>query len=205
MVRFVDSHFHLDMYSKETRYSGLPSMIWEEDENVELQFLVANYCFSHNWPSINQRQEIRKDSRLHITFGIHPRQVNLETKKQINKWLADFEVFIDAKRVVAIGECGLDHQHYTSKRDIERQAEVFENQLQIAKGKHIPVVIHCRGDEQLNDLCLSVMVKTLPKDHHIHRHCFGSDITLYVSGKLLFQTVISEFLQCYCWTQYTPN
>jgi Tat protein secretion system quality control protein TatD with DNase activity len=69
--------------------------------------------------------------------------------------------------VVAIGECGLDHQHYTSKRDIEQQAEVFENQLQIAKGKHIPVVIHCRGDEQLNDLCLSVMVKTLPKDHHI--------------------------------------
>ena len=140
---------------------------------------LSNYCFPHNWPSSNQRQEIRKDSRLHIIFGIHPRLVNLETKKQINKWLADLDILIDAKRVVAIGECGLDHQHYTSKRDIERQAEVFENQLQIAKGKHIPVVIHCRGDEQLNDLCLSVMVKTLPKDHHIHRHCFGLDITVY--------------------------
>jgi Tat protein secretion system quality control protein TatD with DNase activity len=69
------------------------------------------------------------------------------------------EVLIDAKRVVAVGECDLHHQHYTSKRDIELQAEVFENQLQLAKGKHIPVVIHCRGDEQLNDLCLFVMVK----------------------------------------------
>lgn len=184
MVRFVDSHFHLDMYSKETRYSGLPSMTWEEDENVELQFLVSNYCFPHNWPSSNQRQEIRKDPRLHITFGIHPRLVNLETKKQINKWLADLEVLIDAKRVVAVGECGLDHQHYNSGRDIERQAEVFENQ--IAKGKHIPVVIHCRRDEQLNDLCLSVMVKTLPKDHHIHRHCFEADIIVYRKWKTTF-------------------
>ena len=57
------------MYSKETRYSGLPLMIWEEDENVELQFLVSNYCFPHNWPSSDQQQEIRKDSTSHYIWN----------------------------------------------------------------------------------------------------------------------------------------
>lgn len=95
------------------------------------------------------------------------RLLNLETKKNINNVL---DVLIDAKRVVAIGECGLDHPHYTSQRYIYRQAEVFENQFQLAKGKDIAVVIHGRGDEQLNDLCLSVTIKTLPKDYHIYRH-----------------------------------
>jgi predicted metal-dependent TIM-barrel fold hydrolase len=45
--------------------------------------------------AINNRRS--EKTRLHITFGIHPRLVNLETKKQINKWLADLEILIDAK------------------------------------------------------------------------------------------------------------
>jgi len=59
------------------------------------------------------RREIRKDNLLELTFGIHPRIVNLESRRQINNLLVDLEVLIGAKRVVAVGETGLDQQAYT--------------------------------------------------------------------------------------------
>jgi len=59
------------------------------------------------------RREIRKDNRLKLTFGIHSRIVNLESRRQINNLLVDLEGLIGAKRVVAVGETGLDQQAYT--------------------------------------------------------------------------------------------
>ena len=43
IIKLVDAHFHLDMYLKEVRYSGLPSFILKK-EDVELQLLITNYC-----------------------------------------------------------------------------------------------------------------------------------------------------------------
>jgi len=89
------------MYLKETRYSDSPSLVWKE-EDVVLQLLITNYCFPHNWPTSGARHKFRKDKRLKLTFGIHPRLVNLESR-QLNNWLVDLEVLIGAKGVVAVG------------------------------------------------------------------------------------------------------
>jgi hypothetical protein len=43
IIKLFDAHFHLDMYLKEVRYSGLPSFILKK-EDVELQLLITNYC-----------------------------------------------------------------------------------------------------------------------------------------------------------------
>ncbi|CAC5415566.1 tatD [Mytilus coruscus] len=104
--------------------------------------------------------------------------VSRETKRQIESWLSDLEVLVEAKKVCAIGECGLDAQQ-ASERDISRQVEVFDSQLQLAKVKQLPVVIHCRGlsgEDSTDDKCLGVMRKVLNRDHPIHRHCFGGNI-----------------------------
>ena len=45
MIKLIDTHFNVDMYLKETRYSGLPSFIWKAEEDAELQLLITNYCF----------------------------------------------------------------------------------------------------------------------------------------------------------------
>ncbi|XP_063442890.1 putative deoxyribonuclease TATDN2 [Mytilus trossulus] len=200
LVSLVDSHFHLDLYLKETRHSGLPSLTWDEtDRHVEIQFLISNYCFPRNWPSSKDRHQLRKDKRLMFTFGIHPRMVARETRRQMESWLSDLEVLVEAKNVCAIGECGLDAQQ-ASERDISRQMEVLDSQLQLAKAKQLPVVIHCRGlsgEDSTDDRCLDVMRKVLEKDHRIHRHCFGGNIGMYRKWKSYFPNCkfgISPFL-----------
>ncbi|CAG2254367.1 tatD [Mytilus edulis] len=171
LVSLVDSHFHLDLYLKETRHSGLPSLTWDEtDRHVEIQFLISNYCFPRNWPSSKDRHQLRKDKRLLFTFGIHPRMVSRETKRQMESWLSDLEVLVEAKK------------------------------LQLAKVKQLPVVIHCRGlsgEDSTDDKCLGVMRKVLEKDRHIHRHCFGGNIGMYRKWKSYFPNCkfgISPFL-----------
>ncbi|MEZ4813350.1 MAG: TatD family hydrolase [Caldisericia bacterium] len=49
---------------------------------------------------------------------------------------------MDEKKVVALGEIGLDY--YRNLSDPEDQKKCFRDQLKIAEEKDFPVVIHCR-------------------------------------------------------------
>ena len=63
---------------------------------------MANYSFPRNWPGSHQRGEgIRKDKRLRLI-------VDLESSRDVEKWLSDLEVVLSAKQVVGVGECGID-------------------------------------------------------------------------------------------------
>lgn len=79
-----------------------------------------------------------KYDEVYITLGIHPENCNddLEELKRI------VEANLDNKKVIAIGEIGLDY--YYGKEMRERQIEVFEYQLKLAKRYNLPVVIHSR-------------------------------------------------------------
>lgn len=75
---------------------------------------------------------------VYAAVGIHPDEVgNLdETRFQEISKLADKE------KVVAVGEIGLDY--YWDKEDHEVQAKWFIRQLDLAREKNLPVIIHSR-------------------------------------------------------------
>lgn len=50
--------------------------------------------------------------------------------------------FLDHPKIVAIGECGLDHYYDHSPRDAQRTA--FAAQIQLAHERKLPLVIHTR-------------------------------------------------------------
>ena len=54
------------------------------------------------------------------------------------------------KKVVAIGECGLEYYHIKDKNLQERQKDAFIKHLELAKEVGKPVIIHCRDAH--NDL-----------------------------------------------------
>lgn len=182
-TELVDTHFHMDAFLREIRCSELPPFIWED---VEVKYLVSNYCFPHDWPSSRDRECIRKDPRIRMTYGIHPRVVNLESRRQLDDWVTDLKTLLGARRVVAVGECGMDNKDHPSKRELTRQVEVFQQQLQLAKSTKLPVVIHCRGNEEMNNRCLTTLEKTLDRNHHIHRHCFTENFETYRKWKKAF-------------------
>ncbi|XP_063399041.1 uncharacterized metal-dependent hydrolase YabD-like [Mytilus trossulus] len=112
-------------------------------------------------------------------------------------WLEDLEGLLDSKKVVAVGECGLDITGRPSSKDFEKQKDILGKQAKIAQQKRLPVVIHCRGNYDTSNECLRCLTDNLPADHHIHRHCFNGSYAEYIKWKIAFPEVkfgISPFL-----------
>ena len=82
--------------------------------------------------------KISKYDWMYGTLGIHPEEVDNYKEEDLN-FIVDN---IKKDKIVAIGEIGLDY-HYT-KENKDKQIELFEKQLQIAKQYNLPVVVHSR-------------------------------------------------------------
>jgi len=120
VVKLVDSHFHLDMYAKEVGNSVLPLFSWTWGGiQYHISQLIANYCYPRNWPTSSARSDIRKDNRLNLTFGIHPRIIAMEKTSTLDSWMEQLGHMLNVTRVVAVGECGLDDTGL-EERDIKK-------------------------------------------------------------------------------------
>ncbi len=75
---------------------------------------------------------------LYAAVGIHPH----DAKNVTAQMLAELKELARHKKVVAIGETGLDYHYDFSPR--EQQRTVFAEHLQIAAELGLPVIIHCR-------------------------------------------------------------
>ena len=75
---------------------------------------------------------------MYGAIGIHPEYVDNYTKED----LFFIEKNLTNKKIVAIGEIGLDY-HYT-KDNKEKQIELFESQLKLAEKYNKPVIVHSR-------------------------------------------------------------
>jgi TatD DNase family protein len=80
------------------------------------------------------------DDRIYATVGVHPH----EAAALDDAGRALLEELLEAPRVVAIGEAGLDYHYMNSPREVQR--EVFAEQLAVARRWDLPVSIHVRGD-----------------------------------------------------------
>lgn len=80
---------------------------------------------------------------IFVTFGLHPIHVAGRTDQEISK----YEEFIseNKRRIVGIGEIGLDYYWVRDPLKIKRTKEVFVEFLGLAKEFDLPVVLHLRG------------------------------------------------------------
>ncbi len=98
---------------------------------------------------------------FYTAIGVHPECVDeLEVD-----YLEQLEKLSQNEKVVAVGEIGLDY--YWTRETREKQLEVFENQLILAKKLDLPVIIHSR--EATQD-CVVLLNKYKPKGVV---HCFS--------------------------------
>ncbi|MDO8663035.1 MAG: TatD family hydrolase [Candidatus Omnitrophota bacterium] len=106
----------------------------------------------------------QKYASIYATVGIHPHEADSftpETEKSIRNLAKE-------KKVVAIGEIGLDYfKHYSEPRN---QLPVFTQLLKIAKDFNLPVVIHTRN-AQVDTL--KVLKEAMPVKAVVH--CFSGD------------------------------
>ncbi len=101
-------------------------------------------------------------------MGLHPCSV----KENFEEVLTQISNSIDEPRIVAIGEIGIDL--YWDKTFLEQQKQAFITQIQWAKERNLPIVIHCReAFDEIYDILIA---------HHDDKlrgifHCFtGNEI-----------------------------
>jgi TatD DNase family protein len=81
---------------------------------------------------------VAADLGLPVSAGLHPHEARLATPAIYD----ELRALAVAKRIVAIGEIGLDFHYDHSPRDVQR--DVFRAQVRLAGEVGLPVIIHTR-------------------------------------------------------------
>ncbi len=128
----IDSHIHLD---SEVYSEDLDELIQRAGDAGINKLLTPGTSIesSKNCIAIAQNNH-----EVYAAVGVHPHEAD-DTPKDYMDSLRDL---CSEPVVVAIGEIGLDfNKNYSS---VEAQLSIFENQLNLAKEKNLPVIIHNR-------------------------------------------------------------
>lgn len=154
----TDTHTHL--YSEQ----------FDDDRNAMMQraknagvsrFFIPAIDSSYSKSMFQLEKDFPED--VFLMMGLHPTSVNknyLDELAHVKKW-------IDKRHFCAIGEIGIDL--YWDKSFLKQQKEAFKTQIQWAKEKKWPVVIHCR---KAFDEIFEVLESEKSDDLNGIFHCF---------------------------------
>lgn len=155
---YIDTHCHL---SKED-YDDIDKVI-NENKEAGIDKIIISGCTRD---TIVESLELAfKYNDVYVTIGYHPSEVNITTLEDLSL----LEEQIKNKKVVGIGEIGLDY-HY-GKDDRDMQMDLFRRQMELASKYKLPVVIHSR-DAVEDTICI---LKEYP-DVVGDMHCFSGSV-----------------------------
>ena len=132
---YIDVHCHLDS----SYYENIDNIINNTKENGVLKMIYNGCDLKTNKEVI---ELINKYDCVYGAIGFHPTELD-NIKEEDYAFLEDS---IKNKKIVAIGEIGLDY-HYEDT-DREKQRYHFIRQLELAMKYNLPVIIHSRDSIQ---------------------------------------------------------
>lgn len=166
----IDTHAHLNFpdYDKD-RNEVIKRCL---DNNVWMINVGTDYESSKKAIEISEKYP----QGVFASVGMHPENIGKEIFD-----LKRYKNLAGSKKVVAIGEIGLDYWNHpkTKKKQIEFQEEqkrLFLKQLDLAKELNLPIIFHCRKAH--NDLLeiLNYKLKTMNYKLFGVIHCFTGNL-----------------------------
>lgn len=158
---YIETHAHLDFDRFDEDRGAVIARA--KDSGIDTIITVgANMAGSLKALEIAQKYDF-----IYATLGIHPHDALEATDANIAK----LKELGKDKKIVAIGECGLDFfKNYTPR---EAQMAAFLKQIELSNVLNLPLIIHARdaGEE-----CLAVL-----KEEGVGQavfHCFSGDLEL---------------------------
>lgn len=161
----IDSHAHLDDPKFDLDRDSLIKNL--EKHGIEYVFNIgADIVSSRNSVALADKYE-----NIYAVVGIHPHDAS-SYNEEIEKELIELA---KNKKVVAIGEIGLDYYYDNSPRDI--QMEVFKKQIELAAKLNLPIVIHSRDAHKDTFDTLKEAREKYP-DMKVLIHCYSSSVEM---------------------------
>jgi len=158
----VDTHCHLDFPEFAPDLSDVVSRAAEH--GVTAVVTVGTSVSS----SVRCVEIAHRYASVFASVGIHPSEAASADRSA----LKELEALARDKKVVAVGETGLDYRHGHDSAAI--QQEVFRWHLYLASQTGLPLIVHQR--ESAEDI-LRILAET-PAPCRTVFHCFGGDASL---------------------------
>ncbi|MFD1864703.1 TatD family hydrolase [Planococcus chinensis] len=158
---FIDTHVHLnaDQYDED-----LNEVIDRALENNVTKMIVIGF----DRKTIQRAMELaEKYEFIYAVVGWHPVDA-IDCTEEDLKWIEELAAH---KKVVAIGETGLDYHWDKSPKEV--QQEVFRKQIRLAKKVKLPIIIHNR--DATEDV-LRILKEEDAKEVGGVMHCFGGSV-----------------------------
>jgi TatD DNase family protein len=133
---FVDSHAHLFFKDFKNELDAVLARAREAGVNTII-------CPGTDLATSRESVELaEKHEMVYAAVGVHPH----DASGADSKVLEEIERLSHHQKVVAIGEIGLDYHYNYSPHD--RQKEVLQAQIDIARRRGLPVILHTRESEE---------------------------------------------------------
>ena len=134
MTSFIDTHCHLDKLDStpeeaiiEAKQAGVQRMVTVSVDEPSLDFVLSM---------------VQQFPEVYGSVGFHPHdaaELTEDLEQKIRK------LALEEKKLIAIGETGLDYHYMYSS--VEVQQQVFSKHLQLAVELNLPVIMHSREAE----------------------------------------------------------
>lgn len=161
----TDAHCHLSELSeqelddvlKEALASGVTTLI----------AVGAGYGFDDNLKTVNIT---KKYETVFCALGMHPHDAKDVTDENFLKLK---KLISENKKVVSVGEIGLDYHYRHSPEEVQQQ--VLRRFSQLALEVKKPVMIH---DRDCGDDCVNILTEENARDAGGMAHCFTGSLEL---------------------------
>jgi len=181
----IDTHAHVNFQA------------FSADRNEVVKRTLAAGCWlinvGSNFATSTRAVEMAGEhpSGVFAAIGLHPGHLEEGTideaetgaKSSVEEFdPANYRALAGNKKVVAIGETGLDYYRLSEKnKPIEeiknKQKKVFGEHLELAKELDLPLILHCRGSKENPTDAYEEMLQILEKSGEVRGviHCFGGN------------------------------
>ena len=179
----IDSHCHL--YFDKLK-NNLIKIIKQAKKNNITSILSINTKLEEFNDHLNL---IKNYNSIYISCGAHPEDINI---KNIPK-TEDIVSFCNNKKVIGIGETGIDCFHSTEY--LKSQYKSFENHIEASLLTNLPLIIHQRNSEnEIIDVLSNYKNNSLPLVMHcftgsakLRNFCIDSNYYISLSGIITFK------------------
>lgn len=157
----IDTHTHIDMDNYKEHFDEIL-------QNAKMHG-VEKFVIPGVEPNGFKRilELCEKYPNIYGAVGVHPEELesyNKNSEEIIKEYLKH-------PKIVAVGEIGLDY--YWDKSQTDKQKEIFEKQIYIAKEYHKPILVH---DRDAHADTFDILKKTNAKEVGVVMHCFSGSV-----------------------------
>lgn len=154
----IDTHCHLDF----PHFDNDREAVIKRAKDNKIDYLIN--VGSSLESSLNSRELANRFEGIFYSIGLHPHFADDFNKDVISQ----FEEEAGNKKLVAIGEVGLDY--FKSRSAKNKQKEVFGEFISLAKKLKLPLIVHCRDSQE--DI-YSILKEEFNDFSKIVFHCFS--------------------------------